>query len=171
MKKIFIALLIATFSLSASAQFEKGTKYFNASVSGFGLSYSKASGFCMNIEAGGGYFIADNWMLNGLIGWDHIDKANEFNLGLGGRYYLQDNGFFFGGGMKYGLNSGGVDSSEWGVDADDVVHNVYLTPEVGYCFSLNDHVSIEPSLFVDMCLNHFKDYTKFGLKLTFGYYF
>ena len=56
MKKIFIALLLATFTLSASAQFEKGTKYVNASLSGFGLSYSKQPGFCMNIEAAGGYF-------------------------------------------------------------------------------------------------------------------
>jgi len=163
MKKIFIALLLAAVSIGANAQFEKGTKYVNASVSGFGISYSKVPGFCMNIEAGGGYFIADEWMLKGLIGWEHIGGANEFNLGAGARYYMQDNGFFFGGGLKYGLNSAGADAP--------VMHNAYLTPEVGYCFYLNDHVSIEPSAYVDMCLNHFKDYTKVGFKITFGYYF
>lgn len=161
MKKIVIALLLATFTLGASAQFEKGTKYINASLSGFGLSYSKVPGFCMNIEAGGGYFIANDWMLKGLIGWDHKGDENEFNLGLGGRYYMKNNGFFFGGGLKYGLISPGVGT----------VHNAYITPEVGYCFYLNDHVSIEPSFYVDMCLNHFKDYTKVGLKISFGYYF
>ena len=163
MKKIFIALLIATFSLCASAQFEKGTKYFNASLSGFGLSYSKVPGFCMNLETAAGYFIADGWMLNGLIGWEHTGGANQFNLGAGARYYMQENGIFFGGGMKYGLNSAGGES--------EVMHNAYLTPEVGYCFYLNNHVSIEPSVYVDMCLNHFKDYTKVGLKISFGYYF
>lgn len=166
MKKIFIALLIATFSLGASAQFEQGTTYFNASLSGFGLSYSKIPGFCMNIEAAGGYFIADNWALKGLIGWNHEGDANEFNLGFGARYYLKENGLFFGGGLKYGLVSLSVEGAETQVN-----HNVYLPLEAGYCFYLNDHVSIEPSVFVDMCLNHFKDYTKFGLKLSFGYYF
>ena len=167
MKKIFIALLIATFSLGASAQFEKGTKYVNASLTGFGLSYSKVPGFCMNIEAGGGYFVANDWMVKGLIGWDHVGGSNTFNLGIGGRYYMKDNGFFFGAGIKYGLQGGGGD--EWG--GAQVVHNVYLPLEGGYCFFLNDHVTIEPSLYVDMCFNHFKEYTKVGLKVSFGYYF
>lgn len=163
MKKIFIALLIATFSLGAAAQFERGTKYVNASLTGFGLDYCKAGGFHLGFSAGAGYFVGDGWMLNGLLGWEHQDSANQFNLGMGARYYLQDNGFFFGGGIRYGLNSAGGDA--------EVVHNAYLTPEVGYCFYLNDRVSIEPSVFVDMCLNHFKDYTKVGLKISFGYYF
>ena len=51
------------------------------------------------------------------------------------------------------------------------INNVYFTPEVGYCFYLNDHVSIEPAVYVDMCLNHFKDFTKVGLRIGFGYYF
>ena len=163
MKKIFITLLIATFTLSASAQFEKGTKYVNASLSGFGLSYSKQPGFCMNIEAGGGYFIANSWMLKGLIGWDHVAGANTFDLGAGARYYLKKNGLFFGTGIKYGMQSGGTDAA--------TIHNVYLPLEAGYCFFLNDHVTLEPSVFVDMCFNHFKEATKFGLKLSFGYYF
>lgn len=163
MKKIIFSLLFAVVSMGAFAQFEKGTKYVNASLTGFGLDYCKAGGFHLGISAGGGYFVADNWMLLGQLGWDHQDSANEFNLGAGARYYMVDNGFFFGGGLRYGLISAGGDA--------DVVHNVYLAPEVGYCFYLNDHVSIEPSFFVDMCLNHFKDYTKFGLKVSFGYYF
>lgn len=163
MKKLFLPLFLTAVSLGAFAQFDKGTMYVNASLSGFGLSYSKTPGFCMNIEAAGGYFIADGWTLGGLIGWDHTAGANEFNLGMGARYYMRDNGLFFSGGLKYGLNSAGGDT--------EVMHNAYLTPEVGYCFYLNDHVSIEPSVYVDMCLNHFKDYTKVGLKLSFGYYF
>ncbi len=163
MKKLILSLLFAVVSMGAFAQFEKGTKYVNASLSGFGLSYSKVPGFCMNIEAGGGYFIANNWMLKGLIGWEHTGGANEFNLGAGARYYVKDNGLFFGGDVRYGLNNAGGGA--------ETAHNAYLAPEVGYCFYLNDHVSIEPSLYVDMCLNHFKDFTKVGLKLSFGYYF
>ncbi len=166
MKKIFIALLIATFTLSASAQFEKGTKYANAMLTGFGLDYCKSGGFHIGFGAGAGYFIADNWMLKGQIGWDHQDGRNLFNLGAGFRYYMKNNGLFFGTGFKYGLSGMKVD----GQDAQ-VVHNVYLPLEAGYCFFLNDHVTIEPSAFVDMCFNHFKESTKLGLRVSFGYYF
>ena len=163
MKKIFLTLLLAAISLGSFAQFEKGTKYVNASLTGFGIDYSKAAGFHIGLGAGAGYFILDNWMLFGQIGWDHQDGANGFNLGVGGRYYLKDNGLFFGTGLRYGLYSIGGDAP--------VSHNAYLPLEAGYCFYLNDHVSIEPVAFVDMCLNHFKDFTKFGLKVNFGYYF
>ncbi|MBR6031829.1 MAG: outer membrane beta-barrel protein [Bacteroidaceae bacterium] len=163
MKKIFVALLLAAISLGASAQFEKGTKYVNASLTSFGLDYQKAGGFHLGFGAGAGYFIADGWMLQGQLGWNHQDGANEFSLGAGARYCLQRNGIFFGGGLRYGLSSAGGGAP--------VAHNAYLTPEVGYCFYLNDHVSVEPAFYVDMCLNHFKDYTKFGLKVSFGYYF
>jgi len=163
MKKIILSLLLAAVTIGASAQFEKGTKYANASLTGFGLDYCKAGGFHIGIAAGGGYFIADSWMLMGQIGWNHQGSFNEFNLGLGGRYYMRDNGLFFSGTVRYGLNSAG--------NGAPVDHNAYLTPEVGYCFYLNDHVSIEPSVYLDMCLNHFKDYTRVGLKVSFGYYF
>ncbi|MBP3711153.1 MAG: outer membrane beta-barrel protein [Bacteroidaceae bacterium] len=163
MKKIFIVLFLTVVSMSAFAQFEKGTKYVNASLTGFGIDWHKAGGFHLGVGAGAGYFVADQWMVLGQIGWNHQDGANEFNLGAGGRYYMSQNGFFFGCGLRYGLNSAGGDAP--------VNHNAYLTPEAGYCFYLNDHVSIEPSVYVDMCLNHFKDFTKIGLKVSFGYYF
>ena len=163
MKKVILSLLFAVVSMGAFAQFEQGTKYVNASLTGFGLDWAKAPGFHLGIGAGAGYFIAANWMLLGQIGWNHQDGANEFQLGAGARYYMKDNGLFFGGGMRYGLWSAGGEAP--------VDHNAYLTPEVGYCFYLNDHVSIEPAVYVDMCLNHFSDYTKLGLKVSFGYYF
>lgn len=167
MKKIIVTLLLAVVSMGAFAQFEKGTKYVNASLSGFGLSYSKQPGFCMNIEAAGGYFVADSWMLKGLIGWDHVGGSNTFDLGAGFRYYMKKYGVFFGTGIKYGLTGAG--GGDFGDAA--VVHNVYLPLEAGYCFYLNDHVTIEPSAYVDMCFNHFKEATKFGLMVSFGYYF
>lgn len=163
MKKIFIALLLAAVSLGASAQFEKGTKYVNASLTGLGLDYCKAGGFHIGMAAGGGYFFANNWAVLGQLGWDHRDGANEFGVGLGARYYLRNNGFFFSGGLKYGAYNPGGDAP--------VSRNLYLTPEVGYCFYLNDHVSIEPAVFLDMSMNHFSDFTKVGLKVSFGYYF
>ena len=160
MKKIFIALLLAAVSLGASAQFEKGTKYVSASVSDFGLSYSKFEDFRLGLHALGGYFFADSWMAMGQIGWDHSAGLNVFDVGVGARYYLKQNGIYFAGSFKYGH-----------VGPNAVRNNVYLTPEVGYCFYLNNHVSIEPSVYCDMCLNRFKDFTKVGFKIGFGYYF
>lgn len=160
MKKFFFALLFAAVSMSASAQFEQGTKYVSASVTEFGLNYSKFGGFCLGLEGTGGYFFADSWMVLGQFGWEHRPHTNVFDLGAGVRYYMIQNGIFFGGGLKY--NHVGTQGKN---------DNFFLTPEVGYCFYLNNHVSVEPALYCDMCLNHFKDFTKIGLKIGFGFYF
>lgn len=160
MKKIIFALLLAAVSLGASAQFEKGTKYAGASVSGFGLSYSKAEDFRLGLHAQGGYFFADGWMATGLFEWEHLSGTNDFNIGAGARYYMVQNGLFGGVGLKYQH-----------VGPNNLKNNILLTPEIGYCFYLNGKVSIEPAIYVDMCLNHFKDFTKVGLKVGFGYYF
>ena len=158
MKKIFIALLLSAVSLGASAQFEKGTKYAGASLTGLGLSYSKAEDFRLGLQAVGGFFVADSWMVLGQFGWEHLNGNSTVGVGAGARYYMRQNGIFFGGMLKY-------------KHIPSNINNVYFTPEVGYCFYLNDHVSIEPAVYVDMCLNHFKDFTKVGLRIGFGYYF
>ena len=160
MKKIMFALLLAVVSTSAFAQFEKGTKFVGANLqgTGFGMGYSKNTDFYIGLQANAGYFIEDSWMLVGELGWAHQNGKSNVGLGAGARYYLQQKGFFFGGMLKYKH-----------IPAN--FNNVYLTPEVGYCFFLNDHVSIEPAIYVDMCMNHFKDFTNVGLKIGFGYYF
>lgn len=160
MKKIFISLLFAAVSIGAFAQFEKGTKYFGASATGFGFSYSKFEDFRLGLHVTGGYFLMDGLMALAEIGWDHQDRTNIFDCALAARYYMKANGIFCGGGIKYGH-----------VGPSNVRNNVYISPEVGYCFYLNNHVSIEPAVYCDMCLNHFKDFTKVGFKIGFGYYF
>lgn len=158
MKKIFLALLLAVVSLGASAQFEQGTKYAGASLSGFGLSYSKSEDFRLGLHAQGGYFVADGWMALAQMDWEHMNGTNNVSVGAGARYYLVQNGLFGGLALKYQHVSPNI-------------NNVLLCPEAGYCFYLNQHVSIEPSVYVDMSMNHFKDFTKVGLKIGFGYYF
>lgn len=160
MKKVILSLFFAVVSMGAFAQFEQGTKYANLSLTGFGMNYSKAGGFNLGLDATGGYFVADSWMVLGQFGWSHMDGDNVFGLGAGARYYMVQNGLFFGGGLKYNH-----------VGPDFKTDNFFLTPEVGYCFYLNQYVSVEPSIYCDMCLNHFKDFTKIGLKIGFGFYF
>ena len=160
MKKVILSLLFAAVSLGASAQFEQGTSYVGANLqgTGFGMGYSKNTDFYLGLQANAGYFFADNWMVLGEFGWAHQNGSSSVGLGAGARYYMSQNGFYFGGMFKYKH----IPSS---------TNNVYLSPEVGYCFYLNNHVSIEPAIYSDMCLNHFKDFTSVGLKIGFGYYF
>lgn len=158
MKKFFITLLLAATTLGASAQFEKGTCYVGASVSDFGLSYSKSEDFRLGLNALGGYFIADSWMVLGEFGWSHQNSKSSVGLGTGVRYYMVQNGLYFGGMVKY-------------KHIPSNLNNLYLSPEFGYCFYLNNHVSIEPAVYTDFCLNHFKDFTKVGFKIGFGFYF
>lgn len=158
MKKIILSLLLAAISLGASAQFEQGTKYVGASLTGLGLGYSKNSDFYIGLQANAGYFVCDGWMLYGELGWDHQNGESSVNLGVASRYYMKTNGLYFSGALKY---------KHFAPSANVV----YLTPEVGYCFYLNDHVSIEPAVFCDFALNEFKDFTKIGLKVGFSYYF
>lgn len=160
MKKVILSLLFAVVSMGAFAQFDRGTKYVGANLegTGFGMGYSKSTDFFIGLRANAGYFFADQWMALGEFGWSHQNGNSSVDLGAGARYYLRQNGLFFSGLFKFKHIPGDI-------------NNVYLTPEVGYCFYLNDHVSIEPAVYVDMCLNHFKDFTKVGLKIGFGYYF
>ena len=160
---MILAALMAVMSLSANAQFEYGTMYGNLSLSSFDMSYRKDTKFHFGLEAMGGSFVEDAWMVNGRFGYDHQGRGemNNFELGAGFRYYFVQNGIFLGGGVKYEFN--GIGS----------FHRNYLdlTPEVGYFFYLNRNLSIEPVVYYDLCVNKFSDGSRIGLKLGFGYYF
>lgn len=164
MKKSLLLLLFAVVSMSSFAQFEKGTKYVGASLTGLNLSYSSGEKFGLGLEANGGYFFADSWMALGRLEYAHQwrpsperDK-NEVTLGVGARYYFQSNGIFLGAGMQYRHAAVGADY-------------IQLPIEVGYCYYLNQHVSIEPAIYFEPCLNKFSDGTKVGFKFGLGFYF
>lgn len=170
MKKIVLALLLAVSCLSASAQFAKGTKYISTSLSNMGLSFQKNQ-FNVGLNATAGYFLEDAWMVYGQLGYglenvkgDHND-VNEFTIGVGGRYYIKQNGLYLNMGLKYGH------AGQWGFGGHTTTDNLYLTPEIGYCFYLNQYVSVEPSVYYDLSVNHFSDQSKVGLRIGFGFYF
>jgi len=185
MKKVFLALMLAVVSLSANAQFDKGTKYLNASLSGLSMSYSKDAKFKFGIEALGGYFIEDAWMLYGKVGYQHQNikgdnnDKNNVQLGVGGRYYIKQNGLYIGCGLLVDHVSHAIPESYTElINGSEVTYTKMknrtyfdLTPEIGYCFYLNHYVSIEPSVYYNMCLNHFSEGSEVGLKIGVGYYF
>ena len=162
MKKSFLLLLFAIVSMSSFAQFEKGTKYVGASLTGLNISYSTGEKFGLGLSVNGGYFFADSWMATARLGYDHKwqegPDVNEVVFGAGARYYFQSNGIFLGAGLQYRHVSADLDFLQ-------------VPLEVGYCYYLNRHVSIEPAIYFEPCLNKFSDGTKVGLKIGLGYYF
>lgn len=193
LRKVLTMLLIAVSSMQASAQFEKYTSYLNTSLTGLGLSYSKDSRFKMGVQATGGYFVEDCWMLYGRFGFEHqgargvMKNRNDLQIGVGGRYYIEQNGIFLGVGLAYQHATNVTFSqhesiigrtTENGPVEIRTVYNYYgnrnyvhLTPEVGYCFYVNNYLSIEPSVYCNLCLNRFSEGTEIGLKFGMGFYF
>ena len=193
LRKVLTMLLIAVSSMQASAQFEKYTSYLNTSLTGLGLSYSKDSRFKMGVQATGGYFVEDCWMVYGRFGFEHqgargvMKNRNDLQIGVGGRYYIEQNGIFLGVGLAYQHATNVTFSqhesiigrtTENGPVEIRTVYNYYgnrnyvhLTPEVGYCFYVNNYLSIEPSVYCNLCLNRFSEGTEIGLKFGMGFYF
>lgn len=190
MKKCVLAIVMAIVSLGANAQFEKGTKFANLSLTGFDMSYQKGSKFHFGLQGQGGYFVKQEWMVGGLLGYDYLGGGpnHEFNLGANARYYFHKSGVFVGGGLLYSHQrypktatsvTSTVTDATTGVTTTTSVTVSYKTAwnffsiplEAGYCFYLNNHLSIEPAVYCHLCLNHFDDGSKVGLKIGVGYYF
>lgn len=174
MKKLLALVALFGLTLSAHAQFEKHTSYINAGLSGLDLSYNDGQKFRMGLDATGGFFFEDAWMVYGRMGYQHQFVAgkdndiNNFKLGAGARYYFTQNGIFLGCGLQY-EHSNNSDNS-LGLTGCKANY-VQITPEVGYCFYLNHYLSIEPSVYYDICLNKFSEGSKVGLRIGLGYYF
>lgn len=158
MKKIMLSLLFMVMAVSANAQFDKGTKYVSASVTGLGLSYSSNEKFTMGVEATGGYFVEKAWMLYARFGYDHTRYTDNVQLGAGFRYCFTQNGIYIGTGLQY-------------EHATVNVNNLQFCPEVGYVFYVNKYIAIEPAVYYHMSLNDFSNGSKVGLKLGLGFYF
>ncbi len=156
-KKILLLMVFAVVSLTASAQFEQKKMYVSTALSGVGMSYSEDTDFTCGIHALGGYFIADNVMVFGRCGYYRLMKENFFEAGVGGRYYMSQNGIYLGGSMDFSGKSG--------------QDYLFLTPEVGYAFFINRNLTIEPAVYYNMCLNDFSDGSRVGLKIGLGFYF
>lgn len=164
MKKFIVSIAMLAMTLVANAQssetpFAKGKIYAGAGFSGLNLHYNSKTKWNFDINARGGYFIEDNWMLLGEFLWGIRQKAdNSFAIGAGGRYYIVQNGLYLGAGARF---------AHQGSDYNDFVPNV----NIGYAYFLNHHVTIEPELYFDISTKSFKDYTGVGLRVTMGVYF
>lgn len=159
MKKIALALVALAMSLTASAQFEQGKMYASASLSGLNLSYSGEEKWNIGLQAKGGYFIEDNWMVlaNAGINRHSNESGTSVEVGVGGRYYIIQNGLYL------GINAA----------LKHMYHNVNdFQPglELGYAFFINRHCTIEPALYYDQSVSDHSKYSSFGLRIGFGIY-
>ena len=147
MKKIILAALMLCSFVAGKAQFEAGTRYLGASVTNVGLSYSSEEKLRFGLEATGGYFLWDDIMLKANVGYNHRPHLDDITLGLGGRYYFEQNGIFLGTGVEYCHEAKNY-------------NDLRIPVEVGYCFYVNHYLSIEPALYYKMSLNDFRDKSK-----------
>lgn len=159
MKKITTLLQMLTLAVAAHAQFQQGKAYLGASLTGVDLNYTGKNGLNLGIEGKAGYLLEDNWMVLAQASLKHTgssDAASSFTAGIGGRYYIVQNGLYLGANLKY-------------LHADHSYNDLMPGAEVGYAFYINRSVTIEPAIYYDHSFNN-SDYSTVGLKVGIGIY-
>lgn len=105
MKRLILtAALILGIGTAAHAQFTAGTKYISTSVTGLSLGYSKSADLKFGLNADGGYYFADGWMVKGNFNYNHAKNLDGLAIGAGVRYSFLQNGIFIGAGLEYGFD-------------------------------------------------------------------
>lgn len=163
MKKCLASLvLVLLTTLGAQAQFEKNVWYVNASLTGLDLSHSKHEGTNFGFALSVGAFVEDNVALLLNFKGQYVEHGtDETSLGAQARYYFSSCGVYGGLGLSY-------KHLETGNHSKDLV---CLTPELGYAFFLNRHLTLEPAVYYDLSFKDSSDYSKLGFKIGFGFYF
>lgn len=153
-------IIALAMSITANAQFEQGKIYVGASLTGLDLSYSGLDKLHLGLEAQGGYFVMDNILLKANAAFEYSGRENaptDFIVGVGGRYYILQNGLYFGANAKL-------------LHANHNHNDIMPGIEVGYAFFVNRKVTIEPSIYYDQSFQKHSDYSKFGARLGIGVY-
>ncbi len=159
MRKMIMMLAMMLVTVAANAQFEKGKTFIGASVTGLDLSYNGAKKWNIGIEGRVGQFVTDNWLAFGQMAYQHVgaSKTNDFKLGVGGRYYIQQNGLFL------GLNANYVHETK---NYNDFMPAI----EIGYAFFVSRSLTIEPALYYEQSLNDHANRSTIGIKIGLGIY-
>ena len=156
MKKLFALAAALIMSVAAHAQFEQGKIYVNGSLSGLNLAYSGDSDFTLGVSAMAGYMVTRDWMVYGQAGVNIVGDNDSYYAGVGGRYYIEQNGLFL------GVNGKLMHSPNY----TDIKPGF----EVGYAFFLSRTVTVEPVLYYDQSFKDHSKYSTIGLKLGVGVY-
>lgn len=159
MKKIAFIIVALITSLSASAQFEAGKTYLGASLTNINLKYNGVNNLQLGLNAQAGLFTSRDLLVYGQIGFDHTGEPtyNDFRIGAGARYYMEQNGIFFGVNANY-------------VQATGDYNDFKPAIEVGYAFFISGEVTIEPALYYEQSFKNHSQYSTLGLKIGLGIY-
>ena len=84
------------------------------------------------------------------------DNANQYSVGVGGRYYIEQNGLYLGAQCKLAHAS----------HYTDVMPGI----EVGYAYFLSRTVTIEPAIYYNQSFKNHSDFSTVGLKVGIGVY-
>ncbi len=156
-KTTILLLLIVTAFGTAHAQFQKGTKYVGASLSGLSMTYSSNERFRMGLDAKAGYFVADCLMVGATVGYEHTKNMDDVNIGGNVRWYFEECGVYLGTGAEY---------NHFTKSNNDVMIPLFA----GYAFFLNQYLTIEPSIYYKMSLHDFSGDSTLGFSLGLGFY-
>ena len=154
---LFVAAMVV--SISASAQFQEGKGYLGASLTGLDLHYNGQDGLNLGVQAKAGYFPWDNLMVRATFDAAHNGSeavADHISVGVGGRYYITQNGLYLGAGVKL-------------LHANHNYNDLMPGVEVGYAFFINRSVTIEPAIYYDQSFKT-HNYSNIGLKVGLGIY-
>ena len=102
-KRCMLLVAAMMVSLCASAQFQEGKGYLGASLPGLDLHYNGQDGIKLGVQAKAGYFPWDNVMVLANVDAVHNGSeavADHISVGVGGRYYITQNGLYLGAGVK-----------------------------------------------------------------------
>lgn len=161
MRKKLMAMVVALFAaITANAQFEEGKVYVGGSLTGLNMKYTGSEKFSIGTQVQAGLFVADDMLLLGQVGYEHSGNkaiSDKYTVGVGGRYYIEQNGIYLGVNCKY-------------VHAGKKFNDVMPGVEVGYAFFLNDAVTVEPAIYYDQSFKNHKDFSTIGLKIGVGIY-
>lgn len=159
MKKFLLLFAVLLTTVAAHAQFQKDKGYLGASLTGLNLHYNQNDDLNLGVEAKAGYLFWDNWMLLGEASYEHNGNdavADHISVGVGGRYYIIQNGLYLGVNAKL-------------IHANHNYNDVMPGAEVGYAFFINRSVTIEPAVYYDHSFKD-SDYSTVGLKIGLGIY-
>ena len=158
MKKIVLVFAALLVSVASHAQFEADKLYVGASLSSLDLSYNGLQKGRIGVQGKVGYFFDDNMMLLSHLAYEKMkDYPFTLSWGLGGRYYMEQNGLYFGVSATYKHGGGGY---------NDVMPGI----QVGYSFFISRTVTIEPEIYYDQSFKNHSDYSTIGLRVGFGIY-
>lgn len=159
MKKLYALVAALMVSVAANAQFEQGKIYMNGSLTGLNMSYSGNTKFNMGASGQMGYMVADDWLVYGSLAYNHYgskDISDTYSFGVGGRYYIEQNGIYLGMNCKLAHAKGYTD--------------VMPGFEVGYAYFLSRTVTLEPTIYYDQSFKSHSDYSTVGFKVGIGVY-